>query len=166
MKGQKWLFLASWVLLLVLCAVIGFYSSLVSLGRAYFGNQDLLTTVEMDGRTKAIGLEQIREIGGEEAVKAFKGRRVTAAVWAIGYALLAIFVVLFPYRRGEKWAWFALLISIGLPQLASIGRVFILGSFLGAQPSLTVLAVTLLALLAGAPHIFAKPTIEDYEEVK
>ena len=166
MKGQKWLFLASWVLLLLLFASVAAYSSLVSLGRAYFGNQDIWATVEMDGRAKAIGLEQIQEIGGDQAVKAFRGRRATAGASAFGYALLAIFVVLFPYRRGERWAWFALLVSVVLSQLFSLGRVFILGSVLGAGAALTVLAVTLLGLLAGAPHIFAKRTLEDFEEVK
>jgi hypothetical protein len=165
MKSQKWLFLASWVLLLVLFAGIGF-TSLTSLGVAYFGTQDVLATVEVDGKTKTIGLEQINDIGGDSAVKAFKGRRATAATWAFGYALLAIFLVLFPYRRGEKWAWFALLVSLLLSQLFSIGRVFILGTVSGSGTSLTILAVALLGLLAGAPHIFAKKSLEDFEEVK
>ena len=165
MKSQKWLFLASWVLLLVLFAGIGF-TSLTSLSFAYFGTEDVLATVELDGKTKTIGLEQIKEIGGESAVKAFKGRRATAASWAFGYALLALFVVFFPYRRGEKWAWIALLVSILLSQIFSVGRVFTLGTVLGSGTALTVLAVALLGLLAGAPRIFAKKSIEDLEEVR
>lgn len=163
MKGQKWLFLASWVLLLVLAVGIGF-TSLSSLGVAYFGAGDVLVTI--DNNTKIIGLEQLREIGGDDAVKAFKGRRATAATWALGYALLAIFVIFFPYRRGEKWAWVALLISILFSQLFSAGRLFTIGTVLGSGTALIVLAVALLGLLAGAPHIFAKRPIEDFEAVK
>ncbi|MEW6128190.1 MAG: hypothetical protein AB1757_14205 [Acidobacteriota bacterium] len=165
MKGQKWLFLASWVLLLMLFASVGFLS-LNSLRVAYSGQNDLLATVTIDGKEKAIGLEQIREIGGDAAVKAFKARRATAATFAFGYALLALFVVLFPYRRGEKWAWVALLLATLLSQLFSLARVFTLGTVQGSSASLIVLAIALLGLLAGAPHLFAKKPIENFEEVK
>src|SRR2546423_632317 len=101
MRGSKLLFFASWIILLIVAGAMVFFSAL-SLVRAYGGAQDSLT--------RSFTLDQIRELGGEDAVKAFKGRRATAATFALGYALLMLSVVLAPYRRGERWAWWALLI--------------------------------------------------------
>ncbi|HKS43331.1 MAG TPA: hypothetical protein VJX74_22140 [Blastocatellia bacterium] len=156
MKGSRFLFLASWIILLVVAVAVALIS-LQSLRIAYTGNQDSLIT--------GFTLEQIREHGGEEAVKAFKGRRATAATWALGYALLALMVVLGPYRRGERWAWWALLISIGVSQLMSILRVPMLGTTFGTGAPAMILAFTLLGLLAGAPNFFRRPdtAIDDVE---
>ena len=156
MKGSRFLFFASWIILLVVLAAVALLS-LQSLRIAYTGNQDNLIT--------GFTLDQIRELGGEDAVKAFKGRRATAATWALGYALLALTVVLGPYRRGERWAWWALLISLGVSQLLSILRVPMLGLLAGAPGIL--LAFTLLGLLAGAPQFFRRPvTAIDNDEVR
>ncbi len=158
MKGARLLFLASWIILLVVVAAVALLS-LQSLRIAYTGNQDSLVT--------GFTLDQIREYGGEAAVKAFKGRRATAATWALGYALLALLVVLGPYRRGERWAWWALLISLGVSQLLSILRVPMLGTTLGAGAPGILLAFALLGLLAGAPNLFRRPvTAIDDDEVR
>ena len=135
---------------------IVFFSAL-SLSRAY-GNWH-------DSLTRSFTLDQIRELGGEEAVKAFKGRRATAATFALGYALLMLQVVLVPYRRGERWAWWALLISLGLSQLLSLARAIMLGTTAGAGAPATILAFSLLGLLAGAPHLFSRPAPLIDEEV-
>src|SRR5215207_9169369 len=100
MRSSRMLFFASWIILLVVTGAITLLS-LQSLRVAYTGPQDNITNT---GYT----LNQVRESGGEEAVKAIKGRRATAATWALGYALLGIAVVWVPYRRGERWAWWAL----------------------------------------------------------
>lgn len=147
MKGLNFLFVASW-LILTLVSVAVLFGSFSSLRVAYFGTQDRLT--------QTVVLEKIQEVGGEEAVKAFKGRRATAATWAIGYALLMLIVVLGPYRRHERWAWWALLISMGLSQLLSIARSPMLGTTQGLNASAIILAFTLLGLMAGAPRLFAK----------
>jgi hypothetical protein len=147
MKGSHLLFVASWLILLVL-GVFLLLGSFNSLRVAYLGTQD--------GLTQTVGLEKIQEIGGEEAVKAFKGRRATAATWAIGYALLMLVVVLGPYRRGERWAWWALLISMGLAQLLSLARSPMLATSQGLSAAALILAFTLLGLLAGAPRLFAR----------
>ena len=147
MKGTRLLFFASWIILLVVAAAIALLS-LQSLRIAYTGNQDNLIT--------GFTLDQIREYGGEAAVKAFKGRRATAATWALAYAMLALPVILWPYRRGERWAWWALLVSLGVSQLLSILRVPMLGTTLGSGAPGILLAFTLLGLLAGAPHFFSR----------
>lgn len=145
MRGSNLLFLASWVILLVVSGAIILFSA-ESLWITYTGGQD--------GLTGAYTLTQIGEQGGEEAVKAFRGRRATAATWALGYALLAIAVIWIPYRRGEKWAWWALLASLGLSQFLSLGRAVMLATTAGTTTPAVLLAFVLLGLLAGAPRLF------------
>jgi hypothetical protein len=151
MRGSKLLFLTSWIILLVLSGFL-ILGSLGALGTAYFAPQDNLTS--------AVGLDAIRNLGGEEAVDAFRGRRVTAASWAFGCAVLALLVVLVPYRRGERWAWWALLVSVGLSQLLSMARALILGTTLGTGTAGLIFGLLVLGLLAGAPRMFAEKTIE------
>lgn len=154
MKGARVLFLASWVLLFVVLAAVALLS-VQSLRIAYLGPQDNITT--------EYTLEQVRATAGEEAVKALRGRRATAATWALGYALLGLAVVLGPYRRGERWAWWALLVSLGLSQLLSLARVPLLVTKLGGGAPSVLLAVTLLALLMGAPRLFKRETVATVE---
>lgn len=142
---MKFLFLASWVILLVLSTFIAL-GSVGSLIQAYSKSDENLT--------QEYSTAQIKEQGGEEAFKAFKGRRVTAATWALGYALLAIAVTLVPYRRGEQWAWWALLVAIGLSQILSIARAVTIPTTSGSGTSGVLLAFTLLGLMAGAPRMF------------
>ena len=147
MKGSNLSFIASWVILLVVSAAIFLFSA-QSLWTAYTGKPDSLT--------REYSLTQIEEHGGAEAVKAFRGRRATAAIWALGYALLAIAVTWIPYRRGEKWAWWALLVSLGLSQFLSLSRAVALLTTVGAGTSGVLLAFVLLGLLAGAPRMFSQ----------
>ncbi|HYP29621.1 MAG TPA: hypothetical protein VE262_23110 [Blastocatellia bacterium] len=148
MKGSRLLFLASWVILLLLTASVVFIS-VISIGTAYGGGQDNLTPTHT--------LEQLTAATSPEVGLAVRGRRATAATWALGCALLSIFVVLIPYRRGEKWAWWALLVAWGIPQFISLARAIILGTSFGTSAPATVLAVLLLGLMAGAPRVFARP---------
>jgi membrane-associated PAP2 superfamily phosphatase len=147
MAGKRMLFAASWIILLVVFAAVAILS-FMSLMTAYTGPQDNL----IQGFT----LEDLKSAGGDEAVSAFRGRRATAATWSLGYALIALMVVLVPYRRGEQWAWWALLISIVLSQVLSLGRALALQTTFGIQAPGLILAFCLLGLLAGAPYLFSK----------
>ena len=121
------------------------------------------TPAPQDNIARAYTLDQVRATGGDDAVKAVKARRATAATWAFGYALLGLMVVLVPYRRGERWAWWALLLSLGLSQLLSLLRAPMIGTTQGTLASSTILAVTLLALLAAVPRFFKRETIATVE---
>jgi hypothetical protein len=147
MKVLNLLFLASWVILLVVSAVIVLLSA-QSLRIAYTGKPDSLT--------REYTLTQIGEQGGDQAVKAFRGRRATAATWALAFGLLAIAVTWVPYRRGERWAWGALLVSLGVSQFLSLLRAGMLGTTAGVGPPAILLAFVLLGLLAGAPRMFSR----------
>jgi hypothetical protein len=151
MKGANLLFIASWVILLVVSGAIVLFSA-ESLWIAYTGRPDSLT--------REYTLTQIGEQGGDQAVKAFRGRRATAATWALGYALLAIAVTFVPYRRGEKWAWWALLGSLGVSQLLSLLRAIALATTGGVSTPAILFAFVLLGLLAGVQRMFQRPSIQ------
>jgi hypothetical protein len=162
MKGQRLLFLVSWVTLL-LVSIITAAGAIGSLSTAYFAPDDNL----VPGFT----LQHLREAGdrivldekpaGEAVVDAFRGRRATAATWAFAYAVLSIAVIIWPYRRGERWAWWALIFSVVLAQILSLARAVTLGTALGLTTPGLLLAFSLLGLLLGAPRMFARKSIED-----
>lgn len=147
MKSSNLLFITSWVILLVVTVAIVLLSA-QSLWIAYSGGPDSLTT--------DYTLTQIGEQGGEQAIKAFRGRRATAASWALGYGLLALAVIWIPYRRGEKWAWWAIFLSVGFSQLLSLARAIALGTTVGTGAPAVLFAFVLLGLLAGAPRVFSR----------
>jgi hypothetical protein len=149
MRSSNLLFIASWVILLIVSGAIVLLSA-QSLWIAYSGGSD--------GLTREYTLTQIGEQGGDQAVKAFRGRRATAATWALGYALVAIAVTWIPYRRGEKWAWWALFVSLGLSQFLSLGRAVMLATTAGTGAPAVLLAFVLLGLMAGAPRMFTQRT--------
>lgn len=151
MRGSHLLFMTSWVILLVISVAIVLFAA-QSLWIAYTGKPDSLTT--------EYTLTQIGEQGGDQAVKAFRGRRATAASWALAYALLAIAVTWVPYRRGERWAWWALLASLGVSQFLSLLRAVMLATTAGVSTPPILLAFVLLALLAGAPRMFQRGSIQ------
>jgi hypothetical protein len=95
-------------------------------------------------------------MAGDDAVKAIRGRRLTAATWALGYAILFGWVALVPYRRGERWAWWVLLASLIIPQVLSIARLLFFGPTVGTLPSAMLLGFGMLGLLAGAPRFFLR----------
>jgi hypothetical protein len=150
MKGANLLFISSWVILLVVSGAVILFS-VESLWVAYTGKPDSLTS--------EYTIAQIGEQGGDQAVKAFRGRRATAATWALGYALLAVAVTFVPYRRGEKWAWWALLGSLGVSQFLSLVRAIMLATTAGVSTPAILLAFVLLGLLAGVPRIFQRSAI-------
>jgi hypothetical protein len=155
MKGARVLFLASWVILVFVLAATVLLAG-QSLRIAYLSSQDHITPT--------YSLNNVREAtGNEDAVKALQGRRATAATWALGYGLLGLIVVLGPYRRGERWAWWALLVSLGLSQLLSLLRAVMLGTTQGIQAPSILLAFTLLALLAAVPRFFRRETVATVE---
>jgi peptidoglycan/LPS O-acetylase OafA/YrhL len=143
---MRLLFLASWVILLVVSVLIALASA-ASLYQGYSKTDETIAG--------AYSTAELRQQGGEEAFIALKARRVTAATWALAYALLAILVVVVPYRRGEKWAWWALIIAVGVSQILSMARAVTLMTTAGAGTAGVLLAFVLIGLMAGAPKMFA-----------
>ncbi len=139
------IFTTSWVVLLLLAAALtafSLFSASLALRRA------------PDALTGNYTVEQV-ESASHEAADAIRGRRLTASAWAFGCGLFLAFIVLGPYRRGERWAWWALLVAFGGTQVLSMLRVPLMGVRPGASTALILLVVLAVGLLAGAPRMFA-----------
>jgi hypothetical protein len=145
-------FTASWVLLLLLALVVTYFS----ISSAMFALASNTGTL-----TAGVTLQQVSEKLVPEAAIAIRGRQVTAATWALAFALLMGYVTLVPYRRGERWAWWALLLSLGLSQLTSITRIVALDTVHGTGVSIVLLSILALGLAAGAPRMFGKQPSTD-----
>ena len=124
-----------WVLLLILgLGIAG--GGLASLMVAYRGANDIVA---------GIGFEAMAKMH-PDLPNAIRGRRATAATWAISCGVLLCWITLTAFKRGEKWAWLAVGTSLGAGCLLSLLRVPTLGLRAGAAAagiSLGILLVTL-----------------------
>ncbi|MGH9341827.1 MAG: hypothetical protein ACRD1R_20130 [Acidobacteriota bacterium] len=129
----------SWIILLLVGGLI-ILGSLASVGLAYFGgaSDDVV-----------VGNVTLGEVVGDrpDVESALRGRRGTAAAFALGFAVLLLFVVLGPYRHGAVWAWWAILVSTSALALVVIARIAVLNSTLGASTGGILLGAVVIALL-------------------
>lgn len=131
---------ASWVLL-AFAGVATLAISLVSVERAYGTYND------------HVGGVSVRELsaGRPEIETALRARRATAAAYSAGFAALFLLICVGPYRRGEVWAWWALLVGILVVSLLILLRLPVLGTGLGGAAGGGTASGTLLQLaLVGA----------------
>ncbi len=127
----------SWVLLaLVGLATLGL--SLVSAGVAY--------RASVQDRIGPATLDEIAA-GRPEVATALRARRGTAAAYAAGYATLFLFIVFGPYRRRDRWSWWALLLGSLMLAAVTAVRIPLLGTRLGAGAAAIQLGITIVALL-------------------
>jgi hypothetical protein len=128
---------ASWVLLTILGAAITFFS-LVSAVHAYWTDDDY-----------RVGPLKVSEVapGDPRVATALRGIRGTSAAFGAAYGVLFLAIVLGPYRRGDVWAWKALLVA-GLTQsVLVLLRIPILGTQLGVSAAVTPVVLLLTGLL-------------------
>ena len=128
---------ASWILLTVLGVAITFFS-LVSAFHAYRTSDDY-----------AIGSSRVSKVAGGDAViaTALCGIRGTSAAYGAAFGVLFLTIVLGPYRRGDVWAWKALLVA-GLVQLLLVLlRIPMLDTQLGVAPAVTQVIPLMVGLL-------------------
>ena len=128
---------ASWILLTVLGVAITLIS-LISAVHAYNTRDDY-----------GIGHSKVSRVAGGDAgvATALRGIRGTSAAYGAAYGALFLAIVLGPYRRGDAWAWMALLVA-GLTQLVIVLlRIPILGTQLGVSPAVTQTVLLAVALL-------------------
>jgi hypothetical protein len=65
----------------------------------------------------------------------------------VAYGVLFLAIVLGPYRRGDTWAWKALLVA-GLTQsVLVLLRIPILGTQLGVAPAVNQIVILVVGLL-------------------
>jgi hypothetical protein len=143
----KTLFTVGWVILLLLATAL----TLLSINSTYRP-----LAARPDGVTSSVTINDIGAKTSPEVATALRGRRVTAATWALAYGLMLWGVLLFPYKRGERWAWWAILLSLVVSQLLSLARIPMLDTQQGAAASAILIGMALVGLLLGARHVFGK----------
>jgi len=139
---------ASWVIL----ALVGALTMLGSMASCYVAYR------AADDQIGPVSLSHVA--GGQpELGTALRARRGTAAAYAGGFAALFLLITIGPYRRGDAWAWWALLIGTLVLAVMILLRVPFLETRAGAGAGLiTLVAVGLaLALDAGRLRSGARP---------
>lgn len=121
--------------------------SLVSMGQAYFNNYTI-------GGAEGPSITKIGA-GDEELVKALRGIRGTSAAYAGAFAVLFLAIVFGPYKRGEVWAWWALMAACLLHAAIVIPRLVLVETSLGVGPAVTQAVVVIVALLLDASRLRA-----------
>ncbi len=113
--------------------------SFVSMGQAYFNNYAI----------GGAGGPSIKEVGGtdEQLVQALRGIRGTSAAYAGAFAVLLLAIVFGPYKRGEKWAWWAIMVAGLLHAAIVLLRLVFVGTSLGVGPALTQAVLVIVGLL-------------------
>jgi len=91
--------------------------------------------------------------GRPDVAVALKARRATAASYAAGFATLFLAATLGPYRRGDVWAWWALLLATVVMSALSLLRVPFIGTRAGAGAALLTLVVIGVGLALGAGRL-------------
>lgn len=138
---------ASWIILTLMGAVVLLISS-VSAYLAYVGDYP-------------IGGLSVADVaaGRGGVLTALRGIRGTSAAYAAGFAVLYLFLVLGPYRRGEVWSWWALLAAALTVGLFVLARVPLLGVPMGqggTGAAFTQTAVIVLGLLLDVGRVTGK----------
>jgi hypothetical protein len=128
---------ASWIVL-TLAASIVVVLSLVSAIHAYNLSDDY-----------AIAGTRVSRIadGREVVATGLRGVRATSAAFATGYGVLYLVIVLVPYRRGEVWAWWALLGGSLTILAVVLLRIPFLDTTLGVSAAALQFGSTLAGLL-------------------
>lgn len=137
---------ASWILLTLL-GTLTLLGSLASVTVAYFADAE--NDVIGAGMTTLAELTADRQ----DVQVALRARRGTAAAYGVGYAVLFLILVLIPYRRGEVWAWWAILVGTLLSAGIILLRVPTLDTNLGLVAATAPLGVVVLALVMDAGRL-------------
>ena len=130
---------ASWILLTVAGVAITL-ASLVSAAHAY-----------RTGDNYGIGNSSVSKVAAGDigVATALRGIRGTSAAYSAAFGVLFLAIVLGPYRRGDVWAWKALLFA-GLVQFVLVLlRIPILGTQLGVAPAAIQVGLLVVGLLLG-----------------
>jgi hypothetical protein len=118
---------SSWVILVV-AGVLTLLGSLFSLSVAYGS--------VVEDRIGPASLAEL-SVGRPEVATAVRARRATAAAYGAGFATLFLAITLGPYRRGDVWAWWALLAGTLVVSVLILLRIPFLGINLGAPSAVT-----------------------------
>lgn len=139
----------SWILLTIGTLIV----LLGSVGSAFIA----YTAPESMDIIVASSSTSLEDLGlSDEVSTALRGRRGTAAAYALGFASLMLWVILGPYRKGEVWAWWAILSSTLLLAVLAMLRIPAIGLTQGAMNGLYLLIVVVIGLLLDIRRLSAR----------
>ena len=127
----------SWILLAVLGTLL-MLVSFISMNLAYRGAYGI--------GPENLAVEKVAA-GRPEILSALRGIRGTSAAYAGAYAALFLGIVFGPYRRGETWAWWAVLAGLLVLTVIAMLRIPMLGTSFGVAAPVIQCGIGLLALL-------------------
>ncbi len=129
----------AWITLTLLGAIIALGAA-ISLYTAYHAPDDPIA---------GISLSRLAEVDpGLPA--ALRGRRATAAFYAFSFGVLFAWVAASGFRRRQRWARYAMLLSLGTGAVLSLLRVHLLGIRPGSEVPGLLLIVLALAMVISA----------------
>lgn len=117
------------------------FGSLASATLAYRGGEDVIVPIDPPAT-----IDSLAE-GRAEVATALRARRATAASFAVALTTLFLFVVLVPYRRGDVWSWWAILVTFAVLGGLVLLRIPILDTTAGVPAGGIPLAAVVVALL-------------------
>jgi hypothetical protein len=135
-EKKSWTLTVGWLFFLLIGLLITL-GGLTSMAEAYRAPEDRIAGVSLADLAKL----------SPDLPNAIRGRRATASSFATSCGLLVCWISLTAYKRGEKWAWYALLSSLGIGTILSILRIPLLGMTAGAGSAAYMLGAMLIALL-------------------
>ena len=101
---------------------------------ALAGASTLLVSLNSARRASGTDRDQIGparlselSVGRPEVATAVRARRATAAAYGAGFGILFLLVSVGPYRRGDVWAWWTLLVGMLVVSVLVLLRVPLLG---------------------------------------
>jgi hypothetical protein len=136
----------SWVLLTIVGALT-LLASLISASLAYRGDYPI--------GAAGTGIEEVAA-GRTAVLEGLRGIRGTSAAYAAAFAVLFLSIATGPYRRGEVWAWWALLAAVLALALIVLARLAFLSTPLGIGAALLTAGLSLLALLLDVRRLSAR----------
>jgi hypothetical protein len=137
----------SWIVLTIV-AVLVLVGSATSAMLAYTGRPYPIGTMDLD-KVAA---------GRADVATALRGIRGTAAAFSAAYGTLLLCVVLGPYRRGETWCWWAILLAAVVLFLFAAARQPFLGTTLGIATPAILLGVVAVGLFLDGGRLKDAPS--------
>jgi hypothetical protein len=139
----------AWVLLVLVAA----FMTLAAIGYIVFGLQ-AIPDYELALPEGRVSTGPLLEQSPEPLTPIFQNLLMDLGIVQVALGILVIVVAAVPYRRGERWAWYALWV-LPLAVLGGNINAVRLGLTLGPLP--IVLVVAVLGMLLPVRRFFASP---------
>jgi hypothetical protein len=116
-----------------------------------------LFTVPFDEALLGSTLAQIRSFNANVMDTMTLVARLSG-LYLLTTALLGIFILALPFRKGEKWAWYAVLVVIGLGLFGQFALIYAAGALMASY--IMPIAVLLIVFWAAGLAVSAKESLK------